>query len=137
MTDDTELIRPTRPASVELAAAILVVGGAIQLLLGITTLAGVPPGAEGFVAIALALNVATIATGVLIRSGRAWLVGVNVAAILGFLDLLGAGGSPLQLMLGAAEVVVVAILFARKPWFDAMASWRVAKAARGARRLSP
>jgi hypothetical protein len=137
MTDDTELIRPARPASVELAAAILVVGGAIQLLLGITTLAGVPPGAEGFVAIALALNVATIATGVLIRSGRAWLVGVNVAAILGFLDLLGAGGSPLQLMLGAAEVVVVAILFARKPWFDAMSSWRVAKAAPGARRLSP
>lgn len=129
MTDGPEPLRPARPASVELAAAILIVGGAIQLLLGLTTLPGLPPGAEGIAALALALNVATIATGVLIRAGRAWLVAVNFAAILGFLDLLGAGGSPLQLMLGAAEVVVVAILLARKPWFDSLAQWRAQQAA--------
>lgn len=131
MTGGQELVRPARPASVELAAAIMIVGGAIQLLLGLTTLPSVPPGAEGFAAVALALNVASIATGVLIRAGRAWLVAVNFAAILGFLDLLGAGGSPLQLMLGAAEVMVVAILLARRPWFDGMAAWRIASMARG------
>jgi hypothetical protein len=114
---------------VELAAAILIVGGTIQLLLGITTLPVVPPGAEGFAALALALNIASIAAGFLIRAGRAWLVAVNFAAILGFLDLLGAGGSPLSLMLGAAEVLVVGILLARRPWFDALAQWRTTTAA--------
>lgn len=129
MTDVTEPVRPVRPASVEFAAAILMVGGAIQLLLGLTTLPGLPPGAEGIAALTLALNVATIATGVLIRAGRAWLVALNFAAILGFLDLLGAGGSPLQLMLGGAEVLVVVILLARKPWFDALGEWRAARPA--------
>ena len=127
--DGPEAVRPARPASVELAAAILIVGGAIQLLLGLTTLPGLPPGAEAIAAVTLALNVATVATGALMRTGRAWLVAVNFAAVLGFLDLLGAGGSPLQLMLGAAEVLVVAILLARKPWFDAIGRWRAARAA--------
>jgi hypothetical protein len=129
MTDGAEPVRPVRPAGVELAAAILIVGGAIQLLLGLITLPGLPSGTEGIAALALAVNVATIAVGVLIRDGRAWLVAVNFAAVLGFLDLLGAGGSPLQLMLGAAEVLVVAILLARKPWFDALARWREPRAA--------
>ena len=124
MTDESEPVRPARPVSVELAAAILIVGGATQLVLGLTTLPGVPSGAEGLSAVALGLNIATIVTGVLVRGGRAWLVAVNFVAILGFLDLLGAGGSPLQLMLAAAEVLVVAILLARKPWFDALAQWR-------------
>ena len=129
MTDGAGPVGPARPASVELAAAILIVGGAIQLLLGLTTLPGLPPGAEGFAALALALDAGSIATGVITRAGRAWLFAVNFAAILGFLDLLGAGGSPLQLMLGAAEVLVVVILLARKPWFDAVAEWRAQRAA--------
>ena len=56
--------------------------------------------------------------GVLVRLGRLWLVAVNYAAVLGFLDLLGAGASPLALMLGLADVLVVVILFRYKPWFD-------------------
>ena len=134
MTGDSGPIRPARPAAVELAAAIMIVGGAIQLLLGLTTLPGLPPGGEGFAALALVLNVATIGTGILIRAGTWWLIAVNFTAIVGYLDLLGAGGSPLQLMLGAAEVLVVAILLARKPWFDALAQWR---AEHRARRVSP
>ena len=130
MTDGSEPVRPARPASVELAAAILIVGGAIQLLLGLTTLPGLPPGGEGFAALALVVNIATMATGILIRAGMWWLVAVNFAAVAGYLDLLGAGGSPLQLTLGAAEVLVVAILLARKPWFDAMSRWRLEEAAR-------
>ena len=133
MTESTELVRPARPASIELAGAILIVGGAIQLVLALTTLPGLPPGGESFAALSLALNVATIATGILIRAGMWWLVAVNISAILGYLDLLGAGGSPLQLMLGAAEVLAVAILLARKPWFDAMRTWRASLG----QRLSP
>jgi hypothetical protein len=49
---------------------------------------------------------------------------LNFAAVLGFLDLLGGGGSPLSLMLGVAEVLVVLILLAQRPWFDAMRAWR-------------
>ena len=97
-TDDAELVRPARPALVELAAAILIVGGTLQLFSGIATLPSVPPGAEPFAGLALALDVVSIGSGLLARTGRAWLVALNVAAILGFLDLLGSGGSPLLLM---------------------------------------
>ena len=48
-----------------------------------------------------------------------WLLAVNYVAVLGFLDLLASGGSPLALMLGLADVVVVVILVLNKPWFDA------------------
>jgi hypothetical protein len=128
--DDVELVRPARPASVELAAAILIVCGAVQLISGIISLSSIPPGVETFAALVFALNVASIALGLIVRTGRAWLVAINFAAILGFLDLLGSGGSPLSLMLGAAEVLVVAILLARKPWFDAMSVWREDETAR-------
>ena len=124
--DASELVRPPRPALVELAAAILIVGGGLQLLFGLATLPNVPPGAEPFAAIALGLNVASIALGLLVRIGRAWLVAVNFAVVLAFLDLLGSGGSPISLTLGAAEVAVVLILFARRPWFDEMRAWRAA-----------
>jgi hypothetical protein len=128
--DDVEPIPPARPALVELAAAILIVGGAMQLIVTIATLSGVPPGAEPFLAVALTLNVASIALGALVRTGRAWFLAINFAAVVAFLDLLGSGGSPLSLMLGAAEVLVVAILVARKPWFDDMRLWRAEMAAR-------
>jgi hypothetical protein len=128
--DEVDGIRPARPGLVELAAAILIVGGAMQLIVTITTLSGVPPGAGPFLAIALALNVASIVLGALVRLGRAWLVAINFSAVVAFLDLLGSGGSPLSLTLGAGEVLVVAILLARKPWFDAMRAWRAEMAVR-------
>jgi hypothetical protein len=53
-----------------------------------------------------------------------WLLAVNYVAVLGFLDLLGAGGSPLAFMLGASDIFVVVILFLQKPWFDEMSRWR-------------
>lgn len=131
-------IRPARPARVELAAAILIVGGIVGLIQVATTAAGVPVGAEPFLAGALALDAGSIALGLLARAGRAWLLAVNYAAVLGFLDLLGAGASPLSLMLGLADILVVGILLATKPWFDEMRSWRTAMAApERARRVSP
>jgi hypothetical protein len=123
-SDLAELPRPARPASVELAAAILIVGGAMNLLTGLASFASIPTGAEAFFAGALALAVGSIVVGVLVRLGRAWLLAVNYAAVLGFIDLIGAGGSPLSLTLGLAEILVVGVLLARKPWFDAMGRWR-------------
>jgi hypothetical protein len=136
--DPADLSRPARPASVEFAAAILIVGGAMNLITGLASFASIPPGAETFVAGALALAVGSIAVGVLVRIGRAWLLVVNYAAVLGFLDLIGAGASPFSLTLGLAEIVVVGILLARKPWFDAMGRWRAEIAEPpGRRRISP
>jgi hypothetical protein len=110
---------PSRPARVELAAAILVVGGAVGLV-GTFLRDGSlgPGGGDPFLPLTLGLNIGSIVAGVLVRIGRLWIVVVNYVAVLGFLDLLAAGTSPLALMLGLADIVVVVILFLDKGWFD-------------------
>jgi hypothetical protein len=111
---------PSRPVAVELAAALLIVGGVINLIGGISSIPGLPAGAVPLFVVTVALAIASIVIGLLVRLGRAWLVAVNLAAVLGFLDLLAAGGSPLSLMLGISDILVVVILFRNKPWFDAL-----------------
>lgn len=116
--------RPSRPALVELAAALLIVGGVLGV---IGFFAGPAPGPDGLGALSiltLVLNLAQVAVGFAIRVGRLWLLAVNYVAVLAFLDLLASGASPVALMLAVAEIVVVAILFAQRPWFDAMRDWR-------------
>jgi hypothetical protein len=127
LAEDRRPPAPSRPPAVELAAAILIVGGAIGLAGTVISAADLPGGAAPFVALTIALDVGSVAFGLLIRLGRAWLVALNFAAVLGFVDLLGAGASPLELMLGLAEVVVVVILVQHKPWFDARARWRASR----------
>lgn len=127
---------PSRPAWVEFAAAILIVNGALGLFGAVSSVGSLPAGAEPFLVLAVALSVGSIVAGVVVRLGRLWIVAVNYVAVLGFLDLLGAGGSPLALMLGAADILVVVILLLRKPWFDAMGRWRSNRPA-ATRRLSP
>lgn len=117
-TDEIEAPWPPRPAAVELAAALLIVGGAISLVSAVSNLSSLPPGVEPIIALTVALAIGSTVVGVLVRLGRSWLVAVNYAAVLGFLDLLGAGAGPLALMLGLADVLVVVILFRYKPWFD-------------------
>jgi len=77
------------------------------------------------------LNATSVTLGVLTRMGRLWLITVNFAAILGFLDLLGASVNPAALMLGLAEVLVVVILIRHKPWFDELRRWRATALDRG------
>jgi hypothetical protein len=116
--------RPARPGAVELAAALLIVGGALGVVGffvgGGSTLSGL----EAVSLVTLGLNLAQIVVGLLLRVGRLWLVAVNYVAVLAFLDLLASGVSPLALMLAAAEILVVVILFAQRPWFEAMRAWR-------------
>lgn len=113
-------LRPARPGAVELAAAILIVSGVLGLIGTIGALSGLPAGTEIVVAITAALNLGSIGIGLLVRSGRAWLLAVNYVAVLGFLDLTAGAGSGLALMLGLADVLVVVILLLHKPWFDAI-----------------
>ena len=117
-TEESDTPWPARPTAVELAAALLIVGGVISALSAVSNVSSLPPGVEPILALTVALAIGSIVVGVLVRLGRFWLVAVNYAAVLGFLDLLGAGASPLALMLGLSDVLVVVILFRDKPWFD-------------------
>ena len=113
-------IRPPRPGAVELAGAILIVSGLLGVIGAIGAASGLPTGTEPILVVTAALNLGSLAIGVLARFGRAWLVAVNYVAVLGFLDLTAGAGSGLALMLGVADVIVVVILLLNKPWFDAM-----------------
>lgn len=128
---------PSRPAAVELAGALLIVGGAVGLLGALSGAASLPPGTEPFLALTMALDIGAIVLGLLVRLGRVWIVAVNFAAVLGFIDLLGAGSSPVALVLGLADIVVVVILFVHRPWFDAMRQRRAEREEREDRPASP
>jgi len=115
-----ERVRPSRPAAIELAAALLITGGALGLVGTIAALPDLPAGTEPVVLITAALDVGAVVLGFLVRFGRAWFVAVNYVAMLGFLDLTAAAGSGFALMLGVVDIVVVVILVLFKEWFDTM-----------------
>lgn len=112
--------RPVRPAAIELAGAILIVSGVLGLVGAFGAASGLPSGAEVIFLVTAALNLGSLAIGILVRFGRAWLLAVNYVAVLGFLDLTGAADSGLALLLGIADIAAVGILLLNKPWFDAM-----------------
>src|SRR5688500_18417060 len=101
--EDAERPWPPRPAAIELAGAILIVGGMVGAFGTLSSAPNLAPGTEPFVGLTLALDVGSVVLGLLVRLGRLWLLAVNYAAVLGFIDLLGAGASPLALMLGLAD----------------------------------
>ena len=115
-------VGPSRPAAVELAAAILIVGGVISLIGAVGGASALPGGTLALVLATIALDVASIAVGLLIRAGRAWIVDVNYVAIIGFLDLTAAGSSPIAEILGLADAAVVVILLVHRPWFQQRAA---------------
>ena len=136
-TRDTEhadpvesVARPPRPSSVELAGAILIVGGLLGTLSGLGRLADPAAVGPSLGLVTVVLNVAQVVLGLLVRQGRLWLLTVNYAAVVGFLDLLAGGLSVTSLVLGVSEVVVVIALLVTKPWFDAVARWRREAASR-------
>jgi len=135
--DEPDAPWPSRPALVELAGALLIVGGVVNLVAAVSSLSSLPAGIEPFLALTFALAIGSIVIGLLVRLGRLWLVAVNYAAVLGFLDLLGAGASPLALMLGLADIVVVVILFRHKPWFDELRRRRSLATTRSDQPLTP
>jgi len=117
-------VRPARPGVIELATALLIVGGVVGVVGYFTSSGSEVGGLDTLSILTLGLNLAQIAVGLMLRVGRLWLLAVNYVAVLAFLDLLASGVSPLALMLALAEIVVIVILFAQRPWFDAMRAWR-------------
>jgi hypothetical protein len=112
-----EELRPPRPVLVELASAILVIGsfmdGAISFerMLEATTQEG-----RVFATASVLVAVGLIALGVLIRSGRLWLLTLNVVAVAAFLELLSVtlGG----IFAALIDMVVVGILLRERAWFQ-------------------
>ena len=117
-SDEPGMQRPARPMAVELATAIVIVSGAISVLLSIEAFARMAEldstGTE-LTLPSLAIGLAMVALGVLLRTGRAWLVGVNVLALAGFLELIS--GTPLGMVSGAADAIAVIVLMVYRPWF--------------------
>ncbi len=69
-------------------------------------------------ALSVAIGVGFVVLGVLVRYGRAWLVTVNVVAVVGFLELIS--GSIIGLFFGSLDVFVVLALMWTRLWFE----WR-------------
>jgi hypothetical protein len=110
--------RPNRPALIELAAALLIVAGVLGVVSLLAPDPRRPEGLEGLALLTIALNIAQIVVGILVRMGRLWIIDVNYVAVLGFLDLAGAAGSSLALLLGLLELGILAVLFVYRSWFD-------------------
>jgi hypothetical protein len=119
---------------VELAAAIMIVGGIISTLTSIEAAATFAARGELSVplaALSVGLGVAFVLLGLLVRVGRAWLVAVNVAAIAGFLELTS--GTAQGLLFGVLDALVVVLLLRERPWFQ----WSPDVAPEDDRRVSP
>lgn len=108
-----------RPVLVELASAILVVGGAINLLLSVDVLMRLAQQGTDILpltGITIALSTLVLALGLGVRFGRLWLVTVNIVAVLGFLELLSQ--TPIGTLFGVLDVFVVLALVRERPWFE-------------------
>jgi hypothetical protein len=108
--------RPGRPILVEISAAILIVGGITSLLSDIGyQVGGGDTGALGL--LVSVLNVLTIVVGILIRSGRAWVLSINVVAIALFLELT-ALPTTFGIIFSTLDAIVLFTLFRHRAWFD-------------------
>lgn len=120
-SDEPGMRRPPRPVAVEVATAFVIVSGAMSVLLSIEAFSRMNElGSAGreLALPSLGLGFANILLGLLLRYGRAWLIGINVLAIAGFLELISA--TPMGLVTGALDAIAVVVLMVHRPWF----TWR-------------
>ncbi len=116
--------RPRRPLSIEISAAILIVGGLSTIVATVADfLSGDPaandPGARPVVTLILGLNVLTLIVGLFVRWGQAWLVCINVVAIVLFLELTAIpSGSAIVMLLAILDGFVFVALARNRAWFD-------------------
>jgi hypothetical protein len=107
---------PARPAVLELAAAILIVGGMTSILSSVATIARLGDGTGPLDLALLGLPAATIVVGLLIRVGRAWVLAINVVAIVLFVEL-SALPAVSALVFAALDTIVLWALIRHRAWF--------------------
>lgn len=118
--------RPPRPTSIEIAAAILIVGGFVATIATIAAALGLDPaasdpGARPVIVLLVALNVLTVIVGILVRQGVAWIACINVVAVLLFIELTAVpGGSATAALLAVLDGFVFVALVRNRAWF----AWR-------------
>jgi hypothetical protein len=104
--------RPRRPILIEIASAILIVGG-LTSLVGVFSVTGL------LQVLVVAIDLLTIVVGILIRSGRGWVLALNVVVIAIFLEATAISTSFGILFLVLDSIVLFALL-RHRAWFD----WR-------------
>ena len=109
-------VRPRRPLLLEFAAACLVVGG-LTGLLGIVGSPGRDPTGPALDSLLIGLNVLTIIVGLLVRAGRAWVLALNVVAIVLFLEIT-ALPSGIAIVFATLDTIVLFALIRHRGWFD-------------------
>ena len=118
-TEKAEIERPRRPILVEVAAAILIVGSATDVLISFEGMATAPTSLGRVLAAAsVSVGLLLVILGFLVRSGRAWLVALNVVAIAAFLEFQSL--SFVGLLSAVFDMVVLGILLRERAWFQ----WR-------------
>lgn len=132
-SETPEVERPRRPVLVDVAAAILIVGSVTDAIISFegmatasTTLARV------LAATSVSLGLLLLILGFRIRSGRSWLVTLNVVAVAAFLELQTL--SFVGLLAGIFDMIVVGILLRERAWFHWVAPAEGAELERGQER---
>ena len=111
--------RPRRPILVEVAAALLIVFSATDVLISLEGMATAPTQAgRVLAATSVSIGLLLVILGSFVRKGRAWLLALNVAAIAAFLELQSL--SFVGLLAAASDMLVVGILLRERWWFQ----WR-------------
>lgn len=105
-------VRPPRPLLIEVASAILIVGG-LTGFAGVFTVTGV------LQLLVLGINIVTVVVGILVRSGRSWVLAINVVAVALFLELT-ALGTTFGIVFAILDAFVLFALIKHRAWFD----WR-------------
>jgi len=119
---------PRRPLIVVFASAVLLIGGAfgiIQRVADPLIVSGGPPAIDLVLILSFGLDGLSIVAGILLRSGRMWIVGANVSAVFAFL-WLSLMPNPIAVFFGSLYLFVVVASFLARGWFSAMGDWRVA-----------
>lgn len=117
---------PPRPVAIDVAAAILVFGGLFgfsQLAMGEYVVTGSLPAKDPILGVAFIAYALSIALGVAIRIGRAWLPAVNFAVVVA-LVYLPAATRPVVLLLALAYAAAAVVLIRFRLWFSDVAAWR-------------
>lgn len=116
IADSSVLPAPTRgprPLLLEFAAASLVVGGLTGALGVVGTSGAATPGLD---LVLLGLNVLTVIVGLLVRAGRAWVLALNVVAVVLFLEVT-ALPSPFAIVFTGIDSIVLFALIRHRSWF--------------------
>ena len=108
--------RPARPLLIEVASALLIIGGLVGVATGTSPF---QPGVGPLPLVIMGLNLLTIVVGVRIHQGRGWALALNVTAIALFLELT-ALPSPIAGLFALFDALVLVALVRHRAWFE----WR-------------